>query len=595
MPPSAARIAYDALLATGELNENDVVQPFQEVGKFGDASFRVRVPVPANSVGLPSAVDLELLIPATFPMADVAVVPVGSDLHGFAHQEGLSGKLCLPTDRHRPPKAKQRLLSYLHDAKTWVSDAAAGRLLLPGDWWELPDFRIDRWDNPPRVYSLEVAESLDEWLDQLGGWGTVQFAGHVATGLVPVRFEGRDGFSFEPEVGAGFVNRRASALGTWLLLPSHILERHRPARSFAELESQCQQVGIDIWAVLRRALKAPPHAGFHFLLVGAPIPEKVGGPDQLIHWQPIAFPHKVSGPLSGGKKKRGRGTLRARLRGLVRNDIVPWGDQSSAAQATLNERGVLDETVRASKVCVIGCGAIGSMVADHLARGAVNQLAIFDSQDLELENLARHSLGTPDIGSNKALAQARRLNGMYPGAHVRGFGTKLPISELVPRSKREAQSVLSHADVLIDCTANDVVFDWLSKLGRATGRTVIHVFTNAHARMLTICASGKHASCKKVCALLDADIDNNKTPFTPAEYSPTEEIRPGFGCWSSTFPARGHNVAALVATAIPIIEQLISEPRQSRGAAVVLRRKEPVFESAALASLVEVAWFARCR
>lgn len=602
----ASQAAYDRLVADGTF---DVRTPIEEVGSLGDAAFVMRFPLPdSNGMGLPETVDVRVRIPAQFPYSNVEFTPLDEALRGFSHQEGRTGELCLEPDETYPSQPGDRLRAYVESAQEWFDDAATDALLVAGQPWELPDFRIGRKDLPRPVYFLESAVSFAGWAERIGRFGSVQLVGHRhSRGLVPVRFDDATGPVVAPYVSEGFLDRTVSVMGTWILLPSLVAWRHRPALSFRELEELSRKVGVDLWSVLKRTLKAKPHTGFHYALIGAPIRRIVGEEPTEIHWQPIAFPQQRSGPFVPGTRPKSRTpneerTFRARMRGALLDHAVPWGEARNVDAARMSQRGVLNEAVRAKRISLLGCGAIGSALAEHLARGGAHDLALFDGETLELENLPRHALAGPEVGRSKAIELARRLTGVHPMAHVRGFCTKLPMLERGPKADREARQALVAAEAYIDCTANDSVFRWIAKMGRDRGQLVLHVFVGAHARMLTICASGRHASCAKVAKKLFADIRDGRTPFTWDEYNPTTaEVTPGAGCWQSTFPARGFDIGALVASAVPIVEQLLSRRWPSEGAALVLRRRDVTtlpdgrFNIAAGAGIIDVAWSAEYR
>lgn len=605
MVPAATVDAFDRLVADGRF---DVRSGLVEEGAFGDASFVVRFCLPPSNVaGLPPEVDVRVLVPGQFPFAKVEFTPRGSDVRGFPHQ-GHSGALCLKSSASYPPKPAARLRAYVESAQEWLEDAANDTLLAAGQPWELPDFRNDRKDLPPRIYLLETEASFAQWRDRVGRFGTVQFAGYIhGRGLVPIRFADASGRVLQPEVSEGFLNRKVTVMGAWILLPSHLAWRHRPACAFEELETQCREVGIDLWAPLKQALKATPSNGFHFILVGAAIARTVGHDPSEVHWQAIAFPVHSTGPFAPGTRPKTRtgseeNTFRARMRGAMLRQAIPWGSVTNAAPTRLTTRGALAEGARAKRVRLIGCGALGSLFAEHLARGGVRDLALFDGETLDLENLPRHSLAGPEVGRSKAIELARRLTGIHPLAHVRGYYTSLPIHERPPKVDREARVVLDDADVYLDCTADDIAFRWVSKHGRDSGKPVLHAFLNAHARMLTICASGRHVSCVDVSKKLFDDIHDGRVPFNWDEYCPAEEeIVPGAGCWQATFPAKGSDIAALVAGAVPIVEHLLTREYPSRGTGIVLRRRELVtkpngeLDLCAGMGLVEVAWSAPYR
>lgn len=73
---------------------------------------------------------------------------------------------------------------------------------------------------------------------------------------------------------------------------------------------------------------------------------------------------------------------------------------------------------RTALVTVIGCGAIGSFVAEQLALGGVARLRLIDPELLEAENVHRHALGVPDLDRNKAEALSRALQRRFPHLDV---------------------------------------------------------------------------------------------------------------------------------------------------------------------------------
>ena len=70
-------------------------------------------------------------------------------------------------------------------------------------------------------------------------------------------------------------------------------------------------------------------------------------------------------------------------------------------------------------VAIVGCGSIGSCIAEMLARLGVGELRIVDHDTLKPENIHRHSLGFNWIGMNKAEAMRASLGFRYPHLRVR--------------------------------------------------------------------------------------------------------------------------------------------------------------------------------
>ena len=102
-----------------------------------------------------------------------------------------------------------------------------------------------------------------------------------------------------------------------------------------------------------------------------------------------------------------------------------------------------------SSALVVGCGALGTHVADLLVRAGVGRLAIVDRDLVEITNLHRQSLfDTADVeeGAPKAVAAARRLQAINPDVEVRPHPAQLDAGNI--------ERLAEGADLLLDGTDN---------------------------------------------------------------------------------------------------------------------------------------------
>ena len=579
------KLVADAFRALTESGVAEIAGGLEPCAVTGDLKFKCRLPVPQpNPENLPPEAGFEVILPATFPHRDPSFVSVDPAVQWFWHQSA-DGTICLSQDRVYPSNAAERLLAFVQGAIGWLSDAASQRLAAPGDAWELPDFRTDS-KGPPLLF-LESPESFAAWSPQIGQAGQVDLAGHArARGLVGVRFYDEGALVAAPPVSAEFCDASCSSPAEWVLLPAFVLERNRRPSTFEELAELADRAGVDMWQRLHRAFKRPAVAGYRYLLVGAPIPTSVGEPAVEVHWQAIALPDALRRSIFVRGARREGLFRRQQIRRALERREVPWTKSSNLAPGRLLKRGSLVPVARERRVCILGCGAIGAPLAAHLARGGAQNLSLFDGENVDSENLVRHPLAPADVGRNKAMALARRLAGIHPTATITGFSMAVPVTDL-PVTE-EARRALDEADVIIDCTANDLVLGWASEVGRRQRKLVISVYLNAGATMLTVVASGRHASCRQVEKRLRADIERDAAPFSRAEHDGlADEVRVGAGCWSATFPAADWEVAALVAHAVPIIEKLMARQPRSHGVALVIKRRE-IDDSLELGPLAEL-------
>jgi len=79
---------------------------------------------------------------------------------------------------------------------------------------------------------------------------------------------------------------------------------------------------------------------------------------------------------------------------------------------------VFDE-VRATTALVVGCGALGSSIAEALARLGIGKLVVIDADVVEEANLSTaHMFGVEDLGRPKVDACKERLKSVNPDVEV---------------------------------------------------------------------------------------------------------------------------------------------------------------------------------
>lgn len=66
------------------------------------------------------------------------------------------------------------------------------------------------------------------------------------------------------------------------------------------------------------------------------------------------------------------------------------------------------------KVLLLGCGSLGSPIAELLARSGIGELHLLDMETFEAENCGRHIMGARDLGLSKADSLAKRLQELIP-------------------------------------------------------------------------------------------------------------------------------------------------------------------------------------
>lgn len=105
--------------------------------------------------------------------------------------------------------------------------------------------------------------------------------------------------------------------------------------------------------------------------------------------------------------------------------------------------------IRSATVTVVGCGALGSALAETMARAGVGTLLVVDRDFVEPSNLQRQSLFDEEdaaSGLPKAVAAERKLRRINSDVRVEGI-----VTDLVPDN---AARLLRGAQVVLDGTDN---------------------------------------------------------------------------------------------------------------------------------------------
>ncbi len=125
-----------------------------------------------------------------------------------------------------------------------------------------------------------------------------------------------------------------------------------------------------------------------------------------------------------------------------------WALARDHALSALNSR-------QRKKVLLLGCGSLGSPVAELLARSGIGELHLLDKEVFEIENCSRHILGASDLGLSKAEALAKRLHRLVPDIQLKAYRA-LAADWIHHVCKSDVY------DMIIDCTGESSVRVMLS-------------------------------------------------------------------------------------------------------------------------------------
>lgn len=80
--------------------------------------------------------------------------------------------------------------------------------------------------------------------------------------------------------------------------------------------------------------------------------------------------------------------------------------------------GVVSSRIGDKIVAVVGCGSVGSFIADELCRSGVSRFILIDPDTVEWVNLTRTVYGYRDVGVPKVQALSRHLQQIFPDVKV---------------------------------------------------------------------------------------------------------------------------------------------------------------------------------
>lgn len=119
------------------------------------------------------------------------------------------------------------------------------------------------------------------------------------------------------------------------------------------------------------------------------------------------------------------------------------------------------------RVLVVGCGGLGGMVIECLARIGVGYLRVVDGDVFEESNLNRQLLSsTMNLGRPKTLAAQQRVMAVNPLVVVDAVQAELTVEN--------ARELLGECDVAVDCLDNIPARLVLQEAAKEAGIPVVH-------------------------------------------------------------------------------------------------------------------------
>lgn len=125
-----------------------------------------------------------------------------------------------------------------------------------------------------------------------------------------------------------------------------------------------------------------------------------------------------------------------------------WRPENSGQEKFLDveQSSNFQEKIKSKKIVLVGCGGIGSVLAELLIRGGFLNLTLIDNDIIDETNLQRQTFFEEDIGNSKTKALKKHLQKIDKNSKI--------TSKLDLLSKKNIDETCKDADLIIDATDN---------------------------------------------------------------------------------------------------------------------------------------------
>ncbi|WP_442542620.1 ThiF family adenylyltransferase [Arthrobacter sp. KN11-1C] len=347
-------------------------------------------------------------LPERFPFTPPKVAPVAEDAVPWSWHRELDGALCLIAEDDHDGLWWSEAPAFLEHVSEWLAQAAAG---WPDD---RPDLDLDRYFQRSQDTRVYLYEEPGSFLD-----GFIRFRPaknnnmRASRGTIPkkLRKAGNDRSGYVADVGEFDVPPR-----TWADISARIQPENK-----LDARIRCHDVSVVL-------LKY--HRGTH------------DGVIVLEVW-----------PTVGGD--------------IAARRLTSAADTAAARTA---RAGVQKAELGNSSVAIIGLGALGSFVADMLARAGIGRMTLVDGDLILPGNIVRHLVGPDAIGLPKSEAVKRHLVARNELKHE-DFEV---LTQHLTSGTMAAQLISNH-DLVVNATADFTTTALLHVMAQSLGTRILSV------------------------------------------------------------------------------------------------------------------------
>jgi len=174
-------------------------------------------------------------------------------------------------------------------------------------------------------------------------------------------------------------------------------------------------------------------------------------------------------------------------------------------------RRISEPTLQAmdkATVLLLGCGALGSRVAELLVKAGLGHILLVDNDVLKVGNVCRHVLGLDKLGQNKALALKEHLLQRNPYAEV-----EVSAKDIL-RADAWLSKAIQKVDLVVSCIGRDAIETWVNEYAMNFSKPIFFCRTYAHATIGEILLARSGRCCFR-CATEYLGQSNCPVPRPP--------------------------------------------------------------------------------
>jgi hypothetical protein len=517
---------------------------------------------------IPNTTFWYLLVGPSYPQGEIDIYPAKENgiTATFQHQNynhaggrapWREGKLCVNTGLRsfarrgydsEPYDAAMRLRWHIQRCKLWLELAHVGELSVLGEPLELPHYPTKTLKT---VAFSENARSFAEWQllpDQVGLVRLKQLNAKPSV-FYTESFQSKGNKTIlDVTWGTHLTEANFSEMSAiWVMVRNIIvLEPWQAPATWEELAKAAEKQGIDIIKLAKEAYCKAWKLQPSILLLGFPIPEKVGDDPVQIHWLAV----QLDKPLTlKGFRPNSAELPKAYASYIFRKtNTVEWLATENWDHAQISSRGKLPPLITDYNILVIGAGSLGSSLVELLARAGCTQMTVLDNDIVEVGNLARHVLILDDLKKSKSESLVRRMNKISPAINA------ISNTKSIREALRINKDFLLSFSLIIDATASDQVLYELARANLLNESVFASFSLGLYGRRIFCYVSHFHKDIDSdFSSYMEKWMEKEKTAYYDVEELP----RDGLGCWHPLFPARSDDVWMLTAVALKALESFI--------------------------------------